>query len=199
MWSLGSAVLGASGAAVAARRGARLRGAQVAASLASQRRWLQVSTNNASVVFDIKGEGIAGRSTFLDNQSTTAMDPRVLDAMMPLMTWQYGNPHSRSHHYGWEAEDAVEEARGHVGKLIGADAKEIIFTSGATECNNMAIKGVARFYGAKKRHIITTQTEHKCVLDSCRVLQVPQARVLRLRAPAHRCALAAQGGSNPYT
>lgn len=99
------------------------------------------------------------------------MDPRVLDVMMPLLTWQYGNPHSRSHHYGWEAEGAVEEARAHVGKLIGADAKEIIFTSGATECNNMAVKGVAHFYKTKKKHIITTQTEHKCVLDSCRVLQ----------------------------
>ena len=99
------------------------------------------------------------------------MDPRVLDKMLPLMTWQYGNPHSRSHQYGWEAEECVEEARAHVGRMIGADAKEIIFTSGATECNNMAIKGVARFYAAKKKHIITTQTEHKCVLDSCRVLQ----------------------------
>ena len=122
-------------------------------------------------MFDIKGEAVAGRSTFLDNQSTTAMDPRVLDKMLPLMTWQYGNPHSRSHQYGWEAEECVEEARAHVGRMIGADAKEIIFTSGATECNNMAIKGVARFYAAKKKHIITTQTEHKCVLDSCRVLQ----------------------------
>jgi cysteine desulfurase len=168
MWSLSSAVL--SSGAAAARRGTRLRGASVAV-LGSQRRWLQMATKNSEVVFDIKGESIDGRSTFLDNQSTTAMDPRVLDAMMPLMTWQYGNPHSRSHHYGWEAEEAVEVARGHVGTLIGADAKEIIFTSGATECNNMAIKGVARFYGAKKKHIITTQTEHKCVLDSCRVLQ----------------------------
>jgi cysteine desulfurase len=99
------------------------------------------------------------------------MDPRVLDAMLPLMTWEYGNPHSRSHHYGWEAENAVEEARGHVAKLIGADPKEIIWTSGATECNNMAVKGVSRFYKDKKRHVITVQTEHKCVLDSCRVLQ----------------------------
>ena len=136
-----------------------------------QRRWLQVSTNQSNIVFDIKGESINGRSTFLDNQSTTAMDPRVLDAMLPLMTWQYGNPHSRSHHYGWEAEEGVEEARAHVAKMIGADPKEIIWTSGATECNNMAVKGVARFYSAKKKHIITTQTEHKCVLDSCRVLQ----------------------------
>jgi cysteine desulfurase len=155
--------------AAARRRGAAA--AVAAVGLGQQRRWLQVSTNQSNVVFDIKGEAVDGRSTFLDNQSTTAMDPRVLDAMMPLMTWQYGNPHSRSHHYGWEAEDAVEQARAHVAKMIGGDAKEIIFTSGATECNNMAIKGVARFYSAKKKHIITTQTEHKCVLDSCRVLQ----------------------------
>jgi len=147
------------------------RGRAIVGAQQQQRRWLQVATSNTDMVFDIKGEFVDGRSTFLDNQSTTAMDPRVLDAMMPLMTWSYGNPHSRSHHYGWEAEDAVEVARGHVGKMIGADAKEIIFTSGATECNNMAIKGVARFYAAKKKHIITTQTEHKCVLDSCRVLQ----------------------------
>jgi cysteine desulfurase len=137
------------------------------------RRWLEISANKGSVAgnFSIKGEAVSGRSSFLDNQSTTPMDPRVLDVMMPLLTWQYGNPHSRSHHYGWEAEGAVEEARAHVGKLIGADAKEIIFTSGATECNNMAVKGVAHFYKTKKKHIITTQTEHKCVLDSCRVLQ----------------------------
>jgi len=161
------AVLGSSAAALRSSRCA----ASASVGAHQQRRWLQVATNNTDMVFDIKGEFVEGRSTFLDNQSTTAMDPRVLDAMMPLMTWQYGNPHSRSHHYGWEVEESVEAARGHVGKMIGADAKEIIFTSGATECNNMAIKGVARFYAAKKKHIITTTTEHKCVLDSCRVLQ----------------------------
>jgi cysteine desulfurase len=99
------------------------------------------------------------------------MDPRVLDAMLPYMTEMYGNPHSRTHTYGWETEHAVEEARENIAKLIGAGSKEIIFTSGATESNNMAIKGVARFYGEHKKHIITTQTEHKCVLDSCRALQ----------------------------
>lgn len=135
------------------------------------RRWLEVSAGGKTVDFSIRGEAAEGRSSFLDNQSTTPMDPRVLDAMLPLMTWEYGNPHSRSHHFGWEAEDAVEAARASVGALIGADAKEIIWTSGATECNNMSIKGVARFYKGKKKHIITTQTEHKCVLDSCRVLQ----------------------------
>lgn len=138
------------------------------------RRWLEVSAGSRpqeTMDFSISGEAAEGRSSFLDNQSTTPLDPRVLDAMLPLMTWEYGNPHSRSHHYGWEAESAVEEARAGVAALIHADPKEIIWTSGATECNNMAVKGVARFYKGKKKHIITTQTEHKCVLDSCRVLQ----------------------------
>nr|XP_023020178.1 probable cysteine desulfurase, mitochondrial [Leptinotarsa decemlineata] len=112
-----------------------------------------------------------GRPLYLDAQATTPMDPRVLDAMLPYFTNYYGNPHSRTHAYGWETETAVEKAREHVANLIGADPKEIIFTSGATESNNIAVKGVARFYGVKKRHVITTQTEHKCVLDSCRALE----------------------------
>lgn len=113
------------------------------------------------------------RPIYLDMQATTPVDPRVLDAMIPYYVGVYGNPHSRTHAYGWESEKAVEEAREHVARLIGADPKEIIFTSGATESNNMSIKGVARFFGrsGKKKHIITTQTEHKCVLDSCRHLQ----------------------------
>ena len=113
------------------------------------------------------------RPIYLDMQSTTPVDPRVLDAMLPFLTGVYGNPHSRTHAYGWESEKAVDEAREHVASLIGADPKEIIFTSGATESNNMCLKGVARFFGrsGKKKHIITTQTEHKCVLDSCRHLQ----------------------------
>ncbi|KAJ7578438.1 pyridoxal phosphate-dependent transferase [Mycena floridula] len=110
------------------------------------------------------------RPIYLDMQATTPIDPRVLDAMLPYMTDQYGNPHSRTHAYGWEAEQAVEDARKHVADLIGADAKDIVFTSGATETNNMAIKGVARFHRERKKHVITTQTEHKCVLDSCRKL-----------------------------
>ncbi|KAK3866289.1 hypothetical protein Pcinc_028169 [Petrolisthes cinctipes] len=108
---------------------------------------------------------------YLDAQATTPLDPRVLDAMMPYLTHQYGNPHSRTHSYGWESERAMETARQQVADLIGADKKEIIFTSGATESNNISVKGVARFYKAKKRHVITTQTEHKCVLDSCRTLE----------------------------
>lgn len=113
------------------------------------------------------------RPIYLDAQATTPTDPRVLDAMLPFLTGMYGNPHSRTHAYGWETEKAVEQARGHIADLIGADPKEIIFTSGATESNNMSIKGVARFFkrSGKKNHIITCQTEHKCVLDSCRHLQ----------------------------
>ncbi|CAN9511984.1 unnamed protein product [Ophioblennius macclurei] len=111
------------------------------------------------------------RPLYMDFQATTPMDPRVLDAMLPYQVNYYGNPHSRTHAYGWESETAMETARKQVADLIGADPREIIFTSGATESNNMAIKGLARFYQAKKRHVITTQTEHKCVLDSCRVLE----------------------------
>ncbi|KAK7988771.1 hypothetical protein PG989_009086 [Apiospora arundinis] len=113
------------------------------------------------------------RPIYLDMQATTPVDPRVLDAMLPFFVGVYGNPHSRTHAYGWESEKAVEEARQNIANLIGADPKEIIFTSGATESNNMSIKGVARFFGrsGKKNHIITTQTEHKCVLDSCRHLE----------------------------
>ncbi|KAI5926962.1 cysteine desulfurase [Camillea tinctor] len=113
------------------------------------------------------------RPIYLDMQATTPVDPRVLDAMLPFFVGIYGNPHSRTHAYGWESEKAVEAAREHIANLIGADPKEIIFTSGATESNNMSIKGVARFFGrsGKKKHIVTSQTEHKCVLDSCRHLQ----------------------------
>ncbi|XP_055015582.1 cysteine desulfurase, mitochondrial [Boleophthalmus pectinirostris] len=117
---------------------------------------------------DLKDEP---RPLYMDFQATTPMDPRVLDAMLPYQVNFYGNPHSRTHAYGWESESAMETARKQVADLIGADSREIVFTSGATESNNMAIKGVARFYGQKRRHVITTQTEHKCVLDSCRVLE----------------------------
>lgn len=132
----------------------------------------------------LKSTALPGRPVYLDLQATTPMDPRVLDAMLPSMSEQFGNPHSRSHYYGWEAEELVEDAREQVAKLLNADAKEIVFTSGATESSNMAIKGVVGFYGRfigeeagadeKKKslpHIITTQTEHKCVLDSCRHLE----------------------------
>ena len=123
--------------------------------------------------FSIKGEAKDGRPAYLDFQATTPQDPRVLDAMLPFMMGRYGNPHSRTHSYGWETEAAVEKAREEIAMLIGCSSKEIIFTSGATESNNMAIKGIARFHKKSgKNHVITTQTEHKCVLDSCRALEM---------------------------
>lgn len=117
---------------------------------------------------------------YLDNQSTTPMDERVLQAMLPYFSEKFGNPHSRSHCYGWEAESAVEEAREQIANLIGASSKEIIFTSGATESNNMSIKSVAHFYKDKKDHIITLTTEHKCVLDACRHLEMEGFKVTYL-------------------
>ncbi|OJX80887.1 IscS subfamily cysteine desulfurase [Magnetospirillum sp. 64-120] len=112
-----------------------------------------------------------GQPIYLDYQATTPCDPRVVEKMLPYFTEKFGNPHSRNHAYGWEAEEAVEQAREQVAAIIGADAKEIIFTSGATESNNLAIKGVAQFYKDKKDHIVTVVTEHKCVLDTCRHLE----------------------------
>ncbi len=109
---------------------------------------------------------------YLDYQATTPTDPRVVEAMLPFFYEHFGNPHSRNHWYGWDAEEAVEKARGEIAKIIGATEKEIIFTSGATESNNLAVKGVARFNRDKKNHIITCVTEHKCVLDSCRHLEL---------------------------
>ena len=114
---------------------------------------------------------LKAKPIYLDYQATTPTDPRVVDAMLPYFTEKFGNPHSRNHSFGWEAEDAVEVARGQVAKVIGASAKEVIFTSGATESNNLALKGVMKFYGKKKPHLITVVTEHKCVLDSARHLE----------------------------
>eukprot|EP00002_Diphylleia_rotans_P033670 TRINITY_DN717_c0_g1_i1.p1 TRINITY_DN717_c0_g1~~TRINITY_DN717_c0_g1_i1.p1 ORF type:complete len:456 (-),score=105.94 TRINITY_DN717_c0_g1_i1:254-1621(-) len=136
---------------------------------------LEMSANtggNSNSVHVTTKEGESSRAIYLDTLATSAVDPRVLDAMLPFLTEQYGNPHSRTHHYGWESAHFVEEARIKVASLIGADAREVVFTSGATESNNIAIKGVARFYKDKKKHVVTTQTEHKCVLDSCRALQM---------------------------
>lgn len=108
---------------------------------------------------------------YLDYQASTPIDGRVLDVMLPYLSEKFGNPHSRSHAFGWEAEEAVEVAREQIAEIIGADPKEVIFTSGATESNNLAIKGVAHFYKARKDHVITCVTEHKCVLESCRTLE----------------------------
>lgn len=110
------------------------------------------------------------RPVYMDVQATSPLDPRVLDKMLPYLVSYYGNPHSRTHAYGWQAEESIEYARQEVASLINADPREIIFTSGATESNNLAIKGVGRFYKNKKNHVITSQIEHKCVLDSCRAL-----------------------------
>lgn len=119
----------------------------------------------------MQGVKISGRPLYLDMQATSPVDPKVLDAMLPYYLSRYGNPHSRTHLYGWESERAVEAARAQIAALINASPKEIIFTSGATESNNISIKGVMHFHKDKKRHVITTQTEHKCVLDSCRHLE----------------------------
>lgn len=108
---------------------------------------------------------------YMDYSATTPVDPRVADKMIPFLRAHYGNPASRSHMYGWDAEAAVEEARAHVAALVNADQREIIWTSGATESNNLALKGAANFYKSKGRHIITVKTEHKAVLDTVRELE----------------------------
>jgi cysteine desulfurase len=114
---------------------------------------------------------------YLDNNATTPLDPQVLAAMMPYFTEKFGNAASRSHRFGWEAEKAVEAARQQVAELIGADAKEIIWTSGATESNNIAVKGVAAMYADKGKHVITQVTEHKAVIDPCKYLEQHGFRV----------------------
>ena len=108
---------------------------------------------------------------YLDYSATTPIDPRVAEKMIPFLTEKFGNPASRSHSYGWEAEEAVENARAEVARLINADPKEIIWTSGATESDNLAIKGAAHFYQSRGKHLITVKTEHKAVLDTCRELE----------------------------
>ena len=128
---------------------------------------------------------VAGRNRpstliYLDYQATTPTDPRVVDAMLPYFTQKFGNPHSRNHQFGWESEEAVEKAREQIGCIIGADPREVIFTSGATESNNLALKGVMRFHKDKKNHLITCVTEHKCVLDSARHLEMEGVEVTYL-------------------
>lgn len=118
---------------------------------------------------------------YLDSNATTPMDPRVLEAMLPYFTEHFGNAASRNHAFGWKAEEAVDYAREQIASLINADAKEIIITSGATESNNLALKGVFEMYAAKGKHIITVETEHKAVLDTCKHLEKLGARVTYLK------------------
>src|ERR671935_241825 len=108
---------------------------------------------------------------YMDNNATTPLDPRVLEAMMPYLTTEFGNAASRSHAFGWKAEEAVEKAREQIANLIGGNEKEIVFTSGATESDNLAIKGAAEFYREKGNHIITVRTEHKATLDTTKRLE----------------------------
>ena len=111
------------------------------------------------------------KPVYLDYGATTPVDPRVVDKMIPYLYERFGNPASNSHAYGWDATAAVDEARSEVAKMIGADPREIVWTSGATEADNLAIKGIARFHKAKGKHLITVKTEHKAVLDSMRHLE----------------------------
>jgi cysteine desulfurase len=117
---------------------------------------------------------------YLDNHATTKTDPRVVEAMLPYFTEYFGNAASRNHPFGWQAEEGVENARKQIASLIGATAKEIVFTSGATESNNLAIKGVAEMYAERGNHIITAATEHKAVLDTCKHLEKQGIRVTYL-------------------
>jgi len=114
---------------------------------------------------------IARKPIYLDYSSTTPIDPRVAEKMIPFITEHFGNPASRSHSFGWTAEEAVEEARDEVAKLVNADPREIVWTSGATESNNLAIKGASHFYSTKGKHILTVATEHKAVIDAVRELE----------------------------
>jgi cysteine desulfurase len=118
---------------------------------------------------------------YMDNHATTRLDPRVLEAMMPFLTEAYGNAASRSHGFGWAADQAVEKARAQVAKLIGATAREIVFTSGATESDNLAITGAVQAAGGRG-HVITQATEHNAVLDTCRWLEKQGCRVTIFRS-----------------
>lgn len=126
------------------------------------------------------------RSVYLDNHATTPVDPRVLEAMLPYFGERFGNAASRSHRFGWEAEEAVEAARGEVAGLINANPRDVVWTSGATESDNLAIKGVVEFHADRGDHVVTAATEHKAVLDSCRALEkAGRARVTVLPVDRH--------------
>jgi cysteine desulfurase len=130
-----------------------------------------MNTMSASVELPVLKQHDDAHPIYLDYSATTPIDPRVAAKMIPYLTEEFGNPASRSHPYGWTAEKAVENAREEVAKLVGADPREIVWTSGATESNNLAIKGAANFYSGKGKHIITVATEHKAVIDTVRELE----------------------------
>src|SRR5579864_3481898 len=140
-------------------------------------------TNNLQAMIDLVSyeNTMLKLPLYLDNNSTTRTDPRVLEAMLPFFTEHFGNAASRIHAFGWKAEEAVEKAREQIAALIGAAAREIIFTSGATESNNLAIKGAAHMARPKGTHIITAKTEHKAVLDPCKRLERDGFQVIYLQ------------------